>query len=51
MTREEYSRDGIDKTARQLRESARRAGQTISHNEARDRVVRAVQKDNRKNGR
>jgi hypothetical protein len=51
MSRDEYSRDGIDKTARQLRESAQRAGRSISHEEARRRVVRAVQTDERKNGR
>ena len=51
MSREEYSRDGIDKTARQLRESSQRAGRTVSHEEARRRVVRAVQTDERKNGR
>jgi hypothetical protein len=48
---EEYSRDGIDKTARQLRESSRRAGKKISHEEARARVVRAVRNDERKTGR
>lgn len=51
MSREEYSREGIDRTARQLRESAQRSGRSISHAEARRRVVRAVQTDERKNGR
>ncbi len=50
MSRDEYTRDGIDKTARQLRESSVRAGRPISQQEARRRVVRAVIKDQRKNG-
>jgi len=51
VSREEYSRDGIDKTAQQLRRSAQREGRTISHKEARERVLRAVRNDERKNGR
>jgi len=51
MKREEFSRDGIDKTAQQIRRSAQREGRTISHQEARDRVIRAVRNDQRKNGR
>ena len=51
MSGDEYSRDGIDKTAQQLRRSAQREGRTISHKEARDRVLRAVRNDERKNGR
>ena len=50
MTIEEYSRRGIEKTARQLRESAQRRGETLSTDESRRRVVRAVVNDERKNG-
>jgi len=48
--REEYSREGIEKTARQMRYSAQRSGRTLSHEEARRRVVAAVRKDERKQG-
>lgn len=51
MSRDEYSREGIAKTARQLKLSAQRRGETISHDEARRRVVRAVRSDERKAGR
>ena len=51
MSSDEYSREGIEKTARQLRESARRRGKTLTHEEARARVVRAVRNDEKHNGR
>jgi len=51
MSRDEYSREGIERTARQLRESSRRRGETLTHKEARDRVLRAVRNDEKKNGR
>ena len=51
MSRDEYSREGIAKTARQLKLSAQRRGETISHEDARRRVVRAVRSDERKAGR
>jgi len=51
MSRDEYSREGIEKTARQLRESSRSSGKPLTHEEARARVVRAVRNDEKKNGR
>lgn len=51
MSRDEYSREGIEKTARQLRESSRRGGKPLTHDEARARVVRAVRNDEKKHGR
>lgn len=37
-----YTRDGIDRTAQAMRESAAKRGQQITHEQAMDRVVRAV---------
>lgn len=48
--REERHREARDKTARQLRDLAQRAGRDITHTEARQRVDSAVNK-NRNNER
>lgn len=42
--------DKIDKTARILRETAAKAGKKVTHTEARERVVEAMQRQDRKKG-
>jgi len=42
-----YTRDGIDKTAEKLRESSIRNGNPITHEQARDRVIQAVRREER----
>lgn len=44
------TRDGIDRTAQQVREHAARSGVQLTHEQARDRVVRAVNKTDRQRG-
>jgi hypothetical protein len=39
-----YTRDGLDRAAAKVRENAARAGQTLTHSEARQRVEAAVKR-------
>jgi hypothetical protein len=39
-----YTRDGLDRAAAKVRETAAKAGQTLTHSEARQRVEAAVKR-------
>lgn len=46
---ETFTREGIDRTAQKMREAAARDGISITHEQARRRVVAAVERAEREN--